>query len=226
MLLLILSAVFFAGIHLGVAGTRLRDVCVRHLGQTGFTIGFSVASLAGLVFIVKAYQAAPYVMTWGPLDWWKPVAIVLMLPAFLLAVSGVLTPNPTGVAQEARLDQVPTGIVRITRHPFLVGVGLWALVHLVGNGDVASLIVFATFALVCFAGTASIDAKRQRLLGKDRWAPFAARTSIVPFAAAVAGRARVSPSDLLTWQMGVALAAYALMLGGHSHLIGVSPFPG
>ena len=226
MLLLILSAVFFAGLHLGVAGTRLRDVCVRRLGQTGFTIGFSVASLAGLVFIVKAYQAAPYVMTWGPLEWWKPVAIVLMLPAFLLAVSGVLTPNPTGVAQEARLDQAPTGIVRITRHPFLVGVGLWALVHLVGNGDVASFIVFATFGLVCFAGTVSIDAKRQRLLGRDRWAPFAAHTSIVPFAAAAAGRTRVGASDLLTWQMGVGLAAYALMLGGHSHLIGVSPFPG
>ncbi|MGA7260503.1 MAG: NnrU family protein [Stellaceae bacterium] len=35
-------------------------------------------------------------------------------------------------------------MVRVTRHPFLTGVGLWALVHLIGNGDVASLFFFAT----------------------------------------------------------------------------------
>src|ERR1700738_5279716 len=59
------------------------------------------------------------------------------------------------------------GIVRVTRHPFLTGVGLWALVHLIGNGDVASLFFFATWAIVALAGTASIDAKRRRLLGAN-----------------------------------------------------------
>jgi uncharacterized membrane protein len=63
--------------------------------------------------------------------------------------------------------------------PFLTGVGLWALVHLIGNGDVASLVFFAVWAVVALAGTVSIDKKRQRLFGAA-WEPFAAQTSIVP----------------------------------------------
>jgi uncharacterized membrane protein len=61
------------------------------------------------------------------------------------------------IAQKGRIDQPPRGIVRI--HPFLTGVGLWALVHLIGNGDVASLVFFATWAIVALAGTVSIDEK-------------------------------------------------------------------
>lgn len=225
MTMLVLSAIFFAGIHLGVAGTRLRDAFVKALGAKGFMIVFSVASLVGIFWLVKAYQVAPYLPTWGPLEGWKPFAIVLMLPAFLLAVIGILTPNPTAVGQEAQLAKSPGGIVHVTRHPFLVGVGLWALVHLIGNGDVASLVLFGTFAFVALAGTTSIDAKRRRLVGAERWEPFAARTSIVPFAAIAAGRARFEPRTLVTWQAGAALVAYALMLGGHAHIVGVSPFP-
>src|SRR5437764_10564289 len=103
-----------------------------------------------------------------------------MLPASLLVVIGLTTPNPTAIAQENRLAQPPQGIVRVTRHPFLTGVGLWALVHLIGNGDVASLVFFAVWAVVALAGTVSIDRKRRRLLGAAAWEPFAAQTSIVP----------------------------------------------
>src|SRR5499426_3217106 len=98
-----------------------------------------------------------------------------MVPAALLVVIGLTTPNPTSVLQEGRLGQPPQGIVRITRHPFLTGVGLWALVHLIGNGDLASLVFFATWAIVALAGTVSIDGKRRRLLGAA-WEPFAAQT--------------------------------------------------
>ena len=158
------------------------------------------------------------------LEWWKPIAIIVMLPASLLVVIGLTTPNPTSVAQEGRLAQPPRGIVRVTRHPFLTGVGLWALVHLVGDGDVASLVFFATWAVVALAGTVSIDRKRRRLLGAT-WELFAAQTSIVPFAAIAAGRNRFRLSEIGAWRWGVALVVYALMLGGHAHVIGVSPFP-
>jgi uncharacterized membrane protein len=158
------------------------------------------------------------------LEWWKPFAIILMLPASLLVVIGLTTPNPTAVAQENRLAQPPQGIVRVTRHPFLTGVSLWALVHLIGNGDVASLVFFAVWAVVALAGTVSIDRKRRRLLG-EAWEPFAAQTSIVPFAAIVAGRNRFSPGEIGVWRWGAAVIVYVLMLVGHADVVGVSPFP-
>jgi len=141
---LVLAAIFFAGIHLGIAGTTIRDRAIAAMGQNGYRVAFSLASVIGLAWLVTAYNRAPYLATWGMLEWWKPFAIALMLPASLLVVIGLTTPNPTSVGQEGRLAQPPGGIVRITRHPFLTGVGLWALVHLVGDGDVASLVFFAT----------------------------------------------------------------------------------
>ena len=221
---LLLSALFFTGIHLGIAGTAMRDRAIGILAKNGYMAFFAVASVIGLGWLVTAYNRAPYLVTWGMLEWWKPIAIILMLPAALLVVIGLTTPNPTSVAQEGRIGQPPRGIVRVTRHPFLTGVGLWALVHLIGNGDVASLIFFATWAIVALTGTLSIDAKRRRLLGAA-WEPFAARTSIVPFAAIAAGRNRLIPREIRLWRWAIALLAYVLMLGGHAPVIGVSPFP-
>jgi uncharacterized membrane protein len=221
---LLLAAIFFAGIHLGVAGTTIRDRAIAALGQSGYRVAFSIATVVGLTWLVMAYNRAPYVVTWGMLEWWKPFAIILMLPASLLVVIGLTTPNPTAVAQENRLAQPPQGIVRVTRHPFLTGVGLWALVHLIGNGDVASLVFFAVWAVVALAGTVSIDRKRRRLLD-EAWEPFAAQTSIVPFAAIVAGRNRFSPGEIGVWRWGAAVIVYVLMLVGHADVLGVSPFP-
>ena len=223
MLSLLLAAIFFTGIHLGVAGTAIRDRAIAALGPSGYTAAFSIATVVGLAWLVMAYNRAPYIVTWGMLEWWKPFAIILMLPASLLVVIGLTTPNPTAVAQENRLAQPPQGIVRVTRHPFLTGVGLWALVHLIGDGDVASLVFFTVWAVVALAGTVSIDRKRQRLFG-EAWEPFAAQTSIVPFAAIAAGRNRFRPGEIGAWRWGAAVLVYVLTLVGHADVIGVSPF--
>ena len=225
MISLLLAALCFVGIHLGVSGTVLRDRAVAAVGARAYSLAFSIVSAVVLVWMALAYRAAPYVPTWGMLEWWKPFAIVLMLPAFLLVVIGLTTPNPTAMAQEALVDRPPKGIVRVTRHPFLIGVAIWAGVHLIGNGDVASLLFFAALALVAIAGTFSIDAKRRRALGAPAWDAFASRTSILPFGAIMSGRNTLSARELGWWRPLAALAAYALMLGGHAHLVGVSPFP-
>ncbi len=216
----------FIGIHLGVSGIVLRDRIVGRIGLRGYMAAFSVASVGAIIWLVSAYNAAAYVPTWGQLQWWKPVMIAFMLPAFLLVVIGLTTPNPTSVAQEALVDRPPQGIVRITRHPFLIGVAIWAGLHLVGNGDVASLLFFSALAIVAVAGTASIDAKRRRVLGGSAWDVFASCTSIVPFAAIAAGRNRLMMREIGLWRPAVGFAAYALMLGGHVHIVGVSPWPG
>src|SRR6185437_16842057 len=100
MLSLILAAIFFTAIHLGIAGTRLRDRAVAALGERGYSVRFSLASIVGLVWLTVAYVRAPYLPTWGLLLWWNPVMIALMLPATALVVIGLATPNPTAVAQE------------------------------------------------------------------------------------------------------------------------------
>lgn len=224
MLSLILAGLFFIVAHVGISGTRVRDALVGAIGLRFYMVAYSLVSVVGIWWLATAYKHADYVELWGQPDWWKLVADVMMLPAFLLVVIGLTTPNPTAVAQEKLAGQAPVGIVRITRHPFLMGVALWAFLHLVANGDLASVVLFGTFLVVCLAGAPSIDAKRRRALGAG-WDGFAAQSSILPFGAIAAGRNTLALSEIGWWRIGLGVLAYVLFIGGHVHIIGVSPFP-
>jgi uncharacterized membrane protein len=222
---LLLAGLFFIAVHIGIAGTPLRDRVVAAIGDKAYMVAFSLASIGGIVWLVNAYTAAPYVDLWGQPEWWKLVADILMLPAFMLVVIGLATPNPTSVAQEKLASQPARGIVRVTRHPFLMGVALWATLHLVANGDLASLLFFGTMLVTAIAGPPSIDAKRRRALGPATWDAFARQTSILPFGAIAAGRNTLDTVQIGWWRIGLGVLAYVLFIGGHSHIIGVSPFP-
>jgi uncharacterized membrane protein len=117
------------------------------------------------------------------------------------------------------------GVLRITRHPFLWGVAIWAAFHTAANGDKAAVIFFGTFLVVAVLGTISIDAKRKRKLG-EAWSGFAARTSNIPFGAILSGRTKFSAREYFDWRFLLALVLFAVLLFAHPHIFGVSPFPG
>jgi uncharacterized membrane protein len=219
---LIVASAYFLLIHFGVSGTRLRDALVARLGAGPYRGVFALASIVGLVWVIYAYRHAPSVPLWGLLPGFRPAAYVLVFIAFLFVVIGLATPSPTRVGMESKLGQGPDiakGIVRITRHPFLWGVALWALVHLIVNGDLASLILFGSLLVLAVVGPASIDAKRRRLFG-EQWAPFAAVTSAFPFAAIAAGRNRLGPAliEIGVWRVLAAIIVYVVAFYLHGRL--------
>jgi uncharacterized membrane protein len=221
---LIAASVFFLLIHFGVSGTQLRDVLVARMGTGPYRAAFALASLVGLFWMSSAYGRAPTVTLWGQLTSLRPLALVLVLFAFLFVGIGLATPSPTRVGMESQLAQrsnIVRGVVRITRHPFLWGVGLWAFVHLIVNGDLASLILFGSLLLLGLAGTAFIDAKRQRSFG-DQWSQFARVTSNVPFAAIATGRNQLGPAlrEIGILRPLIATVAYTLVLIFHGRLFG------
>lgn len=196
MLNLIAACSYFLLIHFVVSGTRLRDVLIARLGAGPYRAAFALASLAGLAWMIYAYRRAPSIALWGFLLGLRPAAEVLVFIAFFFVVIGLATPSPTRVGMESKLAQGPDiarGMLRITRHPFLWGVALWAAVHLIVNGFLASLVLFGSLLILAVLGTVSIDAKRERNF-KQQWAAFAAVTSDVPFAAIIAGRNRLRPA--------------------------------
>jgi uncharacterized membrane protein len=146
--------------------------------------------------------------------------------AFILAVGAFSTPSPTvaGMAGAAKSDRAGKGIQAITRHPFLWGVVLWALLHLAANGDLASLALFGTMAALALLGPPLIDAKRAAS-GGEAWRDYAARTSNLPFAALASGRAKLSLADIGWVPIAVGLGLYAVVLLGHAFVLGVSPLP-
>lgn len=230
MIWLIAAAAVFLLIHLAVSGTRLRDAITGAIGVGPYMGLFSIASLGCLVWLAIAYVHAQR----GGADpvWWaatpatKWIQLVVTFVAFMLIVPGLLTPNPTSVRQEGQLQKPDAvrGILRVTRHPFLWGVALWAAGHLMVNGDLASLILFGSLLALAVFGPASIDAKRRRALGAS-WDSFAAQTSAVPFAAIAAGRQTFKLGEIGWWRLGVAVIVWGALVFAHPLLFGVSPLP-
>lgn len=217
---LIAACAYFLLIHFGVSGTRLRDALTGKLGERAYRGLFALASLIGIAWVIFAYRRAPLIATWGLVLGFRQAAYVLVFIAFLFVVIGILTPTPTQVGMESRLDpEVARGMVRITRHPFLWGVGLWAATHLVLNGDVASLILFGTFLVLAIGGTASIDAKRRRKF-PERWPKFVQATSNVPFAAIAGGGNRLAPAlaEIGAWRIVAAVVLYAVAFYLHGRV--------
>ena len=164
MLSLAAAATAFILVHLLVSGTRVRDDLVARLGEGPYMGLFSLASVGLLVWMIAAYGDArtENIVWWTPSPVTRHVSLAVQLIAVLLVVTGLLTPNPTSVKQEGALARpdVVKGMLRITRHPFLWGVALWAAGHLLVNGDLASGLAFGAMLVLGAYGGASIDAKR------------------------------------------------------------------
>lgn len=219
MILLILAALLWIFVHVGISGTRLRGWLVARLGESGFTIAFSLASVASLALLVQAWRGAETTPLWfapASLRW---LLAALMLPAFVLFACSLIG-NPTALGGARLLAAGPRGIQRITRHPMLCSFALWAAVHILGNGDTAAIVFFGAFLVTAVAGMPSIDAKMAQRHG-EAWARFAAETSILPGGAILAGRGRLDLGEI-GWIAPLAgILLWAGFLHAHRHIFGV-----
>ncbi len=218
---LICAAAFFVGIHLFISGTVLRDRLVARLGERPYRGIFSLLSAVGLTWLIWAFNLArvPQPTTLMEYRW---IAVVLNLVAFFYIVFGVISRSPTMVGGEGALrDPDPAKAAhRITRHPMLWGVALWAATHMIFNPQPASLCFFGAFLVLALFGTRSIDAKRARALG-SAWQEYVAKTSNVPFVAIAQGRNRLSIAELTDHRLLIALMVWAVFLVFHAKLFGL-----
>ena len=73
----------------------------------------------------------------------KWLAVVLMLPAFILFAGSLTTKNPTAIGGQGA---EPRGMIRITRHPMLWSFAIWAILHALANGTQSGLVFFGAIA--------------------------------------------------------------------------------
>ena len=147
MSILVLGLVVFFGVHLVPAFAPVRAALVLRLGANGYRAVFALVALAGLLLIIWGKARAEYAPLYDAPGWGRHAAQLLMLPALVLLPAA----------------HMPGNIKRFTRHPMLWGVLLFALGHLLANGDLASVLLFGAFALYAPLAMLSANARGAKL---------------------------------------------------------------
>lgn len=223
---LFIAALFLVGTHLGIASTQLRAQLVATIGEGPYRLLYALIALVAVAWLVHAWSAAPFRPLWTPGPGLRHLPLLVMPFACLLLVCALTQRNPTALGQAPDPDspEPARGIVRVTRHPMMWAVALWAIVHILANGDLASVIFFGAFAILALAGSALIDARRteERAPG---WGVFLQRTSNLPFQAILERRQRLAPGEIGLARLAAALALYVALIWLHPHLFGVAVTP-
>ncbi len=187
---------------------------VARLGARGFSLAYSVLSIAVLAWLISAAGRAPFVELWPREPWQAWVPVLANAVAAIIVTLAIGRPNPLsfGGARNAEFDPNHAGLIGFVRHPLLAAIALWAGAHIVPNGDLAHVILFATFVGFALMGMRMIDRRKRRHLGDD-WGRLAQTTR----------RVQITPEGVLRVFAGAGL--WWLLMWLHTPVIGISPWP-
>lgn len=143
MTFLITGLIIFFAIHLLPTFPALRSSCVARLSLLPYKGVFALVSLAGFSLILIGKGQASFIEVWQPPAFLAMLTKLLMLPAMVLLVAAY----------------VPSNIKNRIRHPMMAAVKLWALAHLLSNGDLASILLFGAF--LCYGVISVISSNRR-----------------------------------------------------------------
>ena len=185
------AAVAFVGTHF-LLSHPLRSGVVARIGEKGFLGVYSLVAFATIIWLAMAYRAAPMTpMLWPVGDGLWAVVTVVMLVASLLLMGSLIgnpaLPDPTGATP---MPTEATGVFAITRHPMLWSFTIWGACHILVYPVAANIVVALSMIVLSLVGATMQDRKKEALT-PDRWRAWEARTSYWPFAAMLAGRARI-----------------------------------
>ncbi len=191
MTFLILGIVIFLGMHLvRVVAPGLRASVIERQGKGAWMGIYAVISLIGLLLIIYGFGEARAVtgMLYNPPVFLKHISLLLMLLAFICLAAGFLPAGRIAVA---------------VKHPQVLSIKIWALAHLLANGETSSVLLFGSF--LAWAVILRISLKRRERAGEKVLPVF-----------------RSTSNDLLAVVIGgVAYGLFVWKL--HEWLIGVAP---
>lgn len=191
MTLLILGIVIFLGMHLvRVVAPGLRAAVIERRGKGAWMGIYTLVSLVGLGLIIYGFGEARAMtgMLYNPPVFLKHLSLLLMLIAFICLAAGFLPAGRIAVA---------------VKHPQILSIKIWALAHLLANGETSSVLLFGSF--LAWAVILRISLKRRERAGETVLPVF-----------------RSASNDILAIVIG--LAAFGLFVWKlHEWLIGVAP---
>ena len=152
MTLLILGLVIFLGMHLvRVVAPGFRAGIIESRGKGTWMGLYTIVSLVGLCLIIYGFGQArgETGMLYDPPIFLRHIALLLMLVAFIVLAAGFL----------------PAGRIAVAlKHPQVLSIKIWALAHLLANGETSSVLLFGSFLV--WAVILRISLKRRERAGE------------------------------------------------------------
>ncbi|MCG7869144.1 MAG: NnrU family protein [Candidatus Thiodiazotropha taylori] len=133
MTLLLIGLTLWAGVHLFPSLLpQVRDDLIKRIGDGPYQGLFALLILTGVVLIVFGWRGTVPTQVYAPPAGLRHAAMLLVVIGFILMAAASFP---------------RTRVKRLIRHPQLTGVLLWALAHLLANGDSRSLLLFSVMAI-------------------------------------------------------------------------------
>jgi uncharacterized membrane protein len=198
-------ALFVVG-HLFISIYAVHSRLLIMLGKNMYRLLHSGLAIISMALIVIGYGERPMEIFWvlPPVAMMAPVVI---MPFALILLAGSMVSRPS--------------IRRITRHPMLWGVFLWASAHLLANGDKGSVMLFGS--MLCYAIVAQwMGDRKMRHTDPQGWAALRHRTSSIPLLALFAGRTVPGGRDKGLFAVVLGLLMYGALLYLHVYVSGVA----
>lgn len=132
---LVVGLLLFLGTHsIRISGDTLRDRLIAGLGLARFKALYAIASLLGFGLLVYGFGIARD----SPVVLWTPPTALKHLTYLLTLLSMVLM----------AAVYVPRNAIKAKmHHPMVLSVKVWALAHLLANGNLAHMVLFGSILL-------------------------------------------------------------------------------
>lgn len=127
--IMLLGLAVFIGAHVFTTRRAARAELIGRIGEYPYKGLHSLVSLIGLALVVygfSLYRESAYLELWQPPVWTRHLAATLLLPASIALVAAYSGGH----------------LAAMLKHPMLVAVKIWAVAHLLANGDFGSLVLF------------------------------------------------------------------------------------
>ena len=206
---LILGLILFLGAHsvrIFADDWRARTIAAR--GEKAFKGVYTLLALLGFYLLVVGYGAARLetVALWNPPRFTKHISILLMLFSSILLVAAYIPRNHF----KMRL-----------RHPMVLSVKVWALSHLLANGNLADVLLFGAFLIWAVLNFRSARA-RDRAMNLNAAQDTTQDPAGLPHDESESKNQVKLLSTVITLVGGIAIWALITFVL-HAELVGVSP---
>ncbi len=188
----------FATAHSGLAALRLR--AEKATGARAYRVVFALVSISLAVVMIGYFLSHRYdgVQLWQLQNqpWLSPVVWGLSFLSFIFLYPATFNLLEIAAIAQPQVHLYEAGIIRITRHPQMVGQVIWCIAHTLWVGS--TFMVATSLGLIGYHLFAVWhgDRRLERRYG-DTFKKVQAQTSVIPFLAILQGRQTFAPFELV-----------------------------